>query len=64
MRVVHEKLKPFSCPENSCAYMAATKQSLRQHIECVHLGIKRVRKNPKTKKKFVLPFPDHLHKNL
>ena len=56
MRNVHEKLKPFSCPEESCAYTASLKQSLRRHIECVHLGIKRPRKNrDRSKKKFVLP---------
>jgi len=39
IRVVHEKEKRFSCPEESCDYMASTKTVLKEHLQR-HTGIK------------------------
>ena len=37
---MHEKIKPFSCPIESCKTTFISKTSQKLHIEAVHEGIK------------------------
>ena len=39
VRVVHDKIKPFTCPRDSCDFSAGTKAQLERHV-LTHDGVK------------------------